>query len=102
MKQFSLIIIIFILFAAFTVQNNASVKLTQLVVPIPELTSFNLQNNLEIDFKKIPGIHLCQTSIMTKTLLLNYDSRRVKQNDIDHVFKKWECTPGQYSYQKLY
>ena len=102
MKQFCLLIIISILFAAFTVQKNNSVKLTQLVVTIPELNTFDLQKNLEMDLNKIRGVQLCETSLMTKTLMLNYDPRKVKQNKIDHVLKKWECTPGQYSYQKLY
>ena len=102
MKQFFLLIIFSILFAAFTVQKNNSVKLTQLVVTIPELTTSNLQKNLEIDLNNIRGVKLCETSLMTKTLMLNYDPRKVKQNEIDHVLKKWECNPGQYSYQKIY
>ena len=102
MKQFFLLIIFFILFAAFTVQKNNSVKLTQLVVTIPELTTSVLQKNLEMDLNNIRGVKLCETSLMTKTLMLNYDPRKVKQNEIDNVFKKWECKPGQPSYQKIY
>ena len=102
MKQFALLIIISIFFAAFTVQKNNPLKLTQLVVTIPELTSSNLQKNLELDLNNISGVKLCETSLMTKTLMLNYDPRKVSQNEIDHVLKKWECTKGQYSYQKIY
>ena len=102
MKQFVLLIIISILFAAFTVQKNISVKLTQLVVTIPELTTSDLQKNLEIDLNNIRGVQFCETSLMTKTLMLNYDPRKVKKNEIDYVFKKWECKPDQYSYQKIY
>ena len=102
MKQFFLLIIISILFAAFTVQKSNSVKLTQLVVTIPELTNSDLQKNLEMDLNNIRGVQLCETSLMTKTLMLNYDPRKVKQNEIDNVFKKWECKPGQPSYQKIY
>ena len=102
MKQFFLLIIFSILLAAFTVQKNNSVKLTQLVVTIPELTTSYLQKNLEMDLKNIRGVKLCETSLMTKTLMLNYDPRKVKKNEIDYVFKKWECKPDQYSYQKIY
>ena len=102
MKQFVLLITISILFAAFTVQKNISVKLTQLVVTIPELTTSDLQKNLEMDLNNISGVQLCETSLMTKTLMLNYDPRKVKQNEIDNVLKKWECKPNQYSYQKIY
>ena len=102
MKQIFLLIIITILFAVVTVKKSNSVKLTQLVVTIPELTTSDLQKNLEIDLNNIRGVQFCETSLMTKTLMLNYDPRKVKQKKIDHVLKKWECTPGQYSYQKLY
>ena len=102
MKQFALLIIISIFFAVFTVQKNNPLKLTQLVVTIPELTTSILQKNLELDLNNIRGVKLCETSLMTKTLMLNYDPRKVKQNEIDNVFKKWECKPGQPSYQKIY
>ena len=102
MKPIFLLIIITILFAAVTVKKSNSVKLTQLVVTIPELTTSDLQKNLEMDLNNISGVQLCETSLMTKTLMLNYDPRKVKQNEIDHVLKKWECTTGQYSYQKIY
>ncbi len=55
-----------------------------------------------MDLNKIRGVQLCETSLMTKTLMLNYDPRMVKQNEIDYVLQKWECKPGQYSYQKIY
>ena len=102
MKPIFLFIIIITLFAAVTVKKSNSVKLTQLVVTIPELTTSDLQKNLEMDLNKIRGVQLCETSLMTKTLMLNYDPRRVKQNEIDYVLQKWECKPGQYSYQKIY
>ena len=102
MKQFLLLIIFSILFAVFTVQKNNSLEFTQLVVTIPELTNSVLQKKLEMDLTNIKGVKLCETSLMTKTLMLNYDPRKVKQNEIDHVLMKWECTPGQYSYQKIY
>ena len=102
MKQFLLLIIISSLFAVFAVQKNNSVQLTQLVVTIPKLTTSELQKNLEIDLNNIRGVRLCETSLMTKTLMLNYDPKKVKQNEIDNVLKKWECKPGQYSYQKIY
>ena len=102
MKQFLLLIIFSILFAVFTVQKNNSLEFTQLVVTIPELTNSVLQKNLEIDLNNIKGVKLCETSLMTKTLMINYDPRKVKKNEIDYVFKKWECKPDQYSYQKIY
>ena len=102
MKQLFSLVIISILFAAFAVQKNTSAELIQLVVTIPELNSSELQKNLELEFKNLGGVKLCETSLMTKTLMMNYDHRKVRQNEIENVFQKWECNPGSYSYQKLY
>ena len=102
MKQLFSLFIISILFAAFAVQKNTSAELIQLVVTIPELNSSTLQKNLENEFKSLGGVKICETSLMTKTLMVNYDPRKVRQNQIENVFQKWECNPGSYSYQKLY
>ena len=102
MKHLFSFFIISILFAAFAVQKNTPVELTQLVVTIPELNSSKLQKNLELEFKNLGGVKICETSLMTKTLMMNYDHRKVGQNEIENVFQKWECNPDSYSYQKLY
>jgi hypothetical protein len=51
MKQLFSFFIISILFAAFTVQKNIPVELTQSVVTTPELNSSKLQKNLELELK---------------------------------------------------
>ena len=102
MKQLLLLIIISILFAAFTVQKNISAELTQLVVTIPELTTSDLQKKLEVDFSNLGGVQFCETSLLTKTLILQYDSKKLSSDEIEYVFRKWECKPGKFSYQKLF
>tara|TARA_B100000315_G_scaffold238031_1_gene255414 strand:+ start:47 stop:328 length:282 start_codon:yes stop_codon:yes gene_type:complete len=91
-----------ILFTAFAVQKNNSVELTQLVVTIPELNSISLQTDLEMDFNKMGGVQFCETSLLTKTMVLKYNSRKIAQTEIKNVFRKWECNPREYYYQKLY
>ena len=102
MKQLLLLIIISILFAAFTVQKNISAELTQLVVTIPELTTSDLQKKLEVDFSNLGGVQFCETSLLTNTLILKYDSKKLSSDEIEYVFRKWECKPGKFSYQKLF
>tara|TARA_B000000460_G_C21174113_1_gene246717 strand:+ start:55 stop:336 length:282 start_codon:yes stop_codon:yes gene_type:complete len=91
-----------ILFTAFSVQKNNSAELTQLVVTIPELNSISLQTDLEMDFNKMGGVQFCETSLLTKTMVLKYNSRKIAQTEIKNVFRKWECNPREYYYQKLY
>ena len=102
MKQLLLLITISILFATFTVNKYSSVDLTQLVVTIPELTTSDLKKKLELDFTNLSGVVKCETSIMTKTLMMKYDDNKVSSDKIQSVFQKWGCTPGEYSYKKLY
>ena len=102
MKQFFLLITISILFASFTVKKYSSVDLTQLVVTIPELTTLDLKEKLELDFNNLAGVRRCESSLMTKTLMMKYDDRKVSSDKINSVFQKWGCIPGEYSYQKLY
>ena len=102
MKQLFSLFIISILFAAFAVQKNTSAELIQLVVTIPELNSSEFQKNLELEFKSLGVVQICETSLMTKTLMMNYDPQKVRQSKINNVFQKWECNPSSYSYQKLY
>ena len=87
---------------AFSVQKNNSAELTQLVVTIPELNSISLQTDLEMDFNKMGGVQFCETSLLTKTMVLKYNSRKIAQTEIKNVFRKWECNPREYYYQKLY
>ena len=87
---------------AFAVQKNNSAELTQLVVTIPELNSISLQTDLEMDFNKMGGVQFCETSLLTKTMVLKYNSRKIAQPEIKNVFRKWECNPREYYYQKLY
>ena len=102
MKQFFLLITISILFATLTVNKYSPVDITQLVVTIPELTTSDLKEKLELDFNNLSGMIKCETSIMTKTLMMKYDDNKVSSDEIQSVFQKWGCAPDEYSYQKLY
>ena len=102
MKQLFSLFIISILFAALALQNNTPAELIQLVVTIPELNSISLQTDLEMDFNKMGGVQFCETSLLTQTMVLKYNSRKIALTEIENVFRKWECNPREYSYQKLY
>ena len=102
MKQFFLLIAISIVFATFTVKKYNPKDVTQLVVTIPQLSIPGLKEKLELDFNNMTGVSKCEASLMTKTMLMKYDAREVSPEQIQSIFQKWSCTPGEYSYQKLY
>ena len=95
------IIIFFILLTAFSVQRFDSPELIQMVVTLPDLDSRQLQKDLEMDIEKLYGIEFVETSLMSKTMVINFDSEKVSPVDIEHILDKWECSVGASSFQSL-
>ena len=102
MKQLLPLLILSLLFAAISIQQDSAFELTQLVVSIPGLNSLTLKDDLEKDFTKLKGVSFCETSLLTKTMVLHYDATKLSSTDIYSVFRKWGCNPVEFSYQKLY
>ena len=101
MKQLLPITIITILLTAFTVQKLDSKEITQMVLLVPELNSKALQKDLEADFHNLPGIKFIETSLISKTLVLNYDAHKLSLEEVDHILNKWGCGPGESSFHNL-
>ena len=101
MKQLLPVTIFIILLTAFTVQKLDSQEITQMVLTVPELNSKELQKDLEADIFKLPGIKFIETSLITKTLILNYDARKLSLEEVDHILHKWGCSQGESSFHSL-
>ena len=101
LKQLLLVTIFTILLTAFTVQKLDSKEITQMVLLVPELNSIELQKDLETDINKLPGIMFIETSLISKTLVLNYDAHKLSLEEFDHILHKWGCSPGESSFHNL-
>ena len=101
MKQLITVTLFSILLTAFTVKILDPKDITQMVVTLPELTSQALQKDLEADIHNLSGIQFIETSLISKTLILNYDARRLSLKEIDYILNKWGCSPGESSFQTL-
>ena len=101
MKQLLPVTIFTILLTAFTVQKLDSKEITQMVLLVPELNSIELQKDLETDINKLPGIMFIETSLISKTLVLNYDAHKLSLEEVDHILHKWGCGPGESSFHNL-
>ena len=86
---------------AITLQKLNSKEITQMVVTLPELNSIELQRDLEMDINKLPGIKFIETSLISKTLVLNYDAHKLSLEEVDHILHKWGCSPGESSFHNL-
>ena len=86
---------------AFTVKRFDSPKIIQMVITLPELNSKAIQMDLEADIKNLSGIEFIETSLLSQTMILNYDSRKLSINEFDYILQKWGCRAGESSFQSL-
>ena len=101
MKHLLYVFFFSVLITAFAAQRFDSPELTQMVVTLPELNSKELQIALESDIHKLSGIQFIETSLITKTLIINYDSRKMFPEDVEYILNKWGCTLGESSFQNI-
>ena len=101
MKQLLLVTTFTILLTAFTVQKLDSKEITQMVMTLPELNSKALQKDLESDILNLPGIEFIETSLISKTLILNYNAHKLSLDEVDHILNKWGCSTGKSSFHNL-
>ena len=101
MKQLLPATLFTILLTAFTVQKYNPQELTQMVATLPELNSRALQKDLETDINNLSGVQFIETSLISKTLILNYDPQKLPLEEIDHILHKWGCSQGKTSYHNL-
>ena len=86
---------------AFTVKRFDSPKIIQMVITLPELNSKAMQMDIEADMHNLSGIKFIETSLLSKTMILNYDSRKLSFNEFDYIFQKWGCRASESSFQSL-
>ena len=95
------IILFPILITAFTVNKFDAQELTQMVVTLPELNSQTLLKGLEADINNLSGIQFIDLSLISKTLVINYDTHKTSYVDILHALQKWGCSPDELSFHNL-
>ena len=72
-----------------------------MVVTLPGLNSRAIQMDLEADIHNLPGVQFIETSLISQTLILNYDARKLSLVKIEHILHKWGCGPGESSFHNL-
>ena len=101
MKQLLFVSLFSILLTAFTVQKYDSEDITQMVMTLPELNSIERQRDLEEDIHNLSGIQFIEISLNSKTLILNYDARKLSLEKFNYILYKWGLIPGESSFLAL-
>tara|TARA_B100000945_G_C20214544_1_gene517671 strand:+ start:326 stop:634 length:309 start_codon:yes stop_codon:yes gene_type:complete len=102
MKQFIIFILVSLFLCVFAFNNYSNSNITQLVINLPELSKPLIKEKLEIEFAKLPGVMSFEISLMSNTLLIIYNDRKLDSIKINNIFQKWGCNPIEYSYLKLH
>jgi len=101
LKQFLALTIILFSLAILVSGNNSHPYYTQAVIRIPQLNSSEIQQRIEKSFCDLSGVQSCEASVLTQTLTLIYDDRKINRSDIDRLLNRWGCQPEEYLFNKL-
>ncbi len=101
MKHILTIILLAFFLAVFTVKSFDSSENVEMVTTLPELNSIKMQRDLEVDIGRLPGVKFVETSLSTRTLMLNYNSKRLSKKSIENTINKWGCTPVDPSFRSI-
>ena len=86
---------------AFISTNTSSGSQTEVVISLDDFSDPQIHKNIKREFSKISGVSLCETSLKTKTVVVQFDQRKFQISDIKNVFKKWECKVKDMSFHNL-
>lgn len=103
MKKYIFIFIISSLFLLVirTVSNQASPSI-QIIINTPSLNSHELVANIQSELSKIKGISYYELSLPSRSVLINYDDKKIDKDDILAVFNKWGCKNYKISYNPIF
>ena len=101
LKQIIGLIVVSLIFVLLVSGDANSMDVTQVVVTIPNLNSFEIQKQIEKEFSSLNGMNCCKSSLVTHTLTLQYNDQKIKRTDIEKILLKWGCEPERYSFNKL-
>ena len=95
------IILIALFLAVFSAKTIDSTENIEMVATLPELDSRKMQRDLEVDIGNLPGVGFVETSLSTKTIMLNYNSNKLSKNAIENTIIKWGCTSVDPSFRSI-
>ena len=75
---------------------------TQIIINTPSLNSYEMVENIQSELSKIKGISYYELSLPSSSVLINYDDKRVDENDILAAFNKWGCKKYEISYNPIF
>ena len=101
MKQLIFISLSIFFIGVVSFWNSTTLADTQVVVCVDGL-DMKLQTFIERELSGLNGVDFCESSLMTRTIILNIDDSIVSEKDLIHTLKKWGINAKEFHYSKLH
>ena len=101
MKQVIAFLLLSFLCAFISINTSSHGSQTEAVISLDDFSDPQIHKNIKQEFSKINGVSFCETSLRTKTVVVQFDEHKFQISDIKNVFKKWECKVKDMSFHSL-
>ena len=101
MKQVIAFLLLSFLCAFISTNTSSRGSRTEAVISLDDFSDPQIHKNIKQEFSKINGVSFCETSLKTKTVLVQFDENKFQISDIKNVFNKWECKVKDMSFHSL-
>ena len=101
MKQVIVFLLLSLLCAFISTHTSSRGTQTEVVISLDDFSDPQIHRNIKQEFSKINGVSFCETSLKTKTVVVQFDEHKFQISDIKNVFNKWECKVKDMSFHSL-
>ena len=101
MKQVIAFLLLSFLCAFISTNTSSGGCQTEVVISLDGFSDPQIHKNIKQEFSKINGVSFCETSLKTKTVVVQFDERKFQISDIKNVFSNWECKVKNMSFHSL-
>ena len=101
MKQVIAFLLLSFLCAFISTNTSFGGCQTEAVISLDDFSDPQIHKNIKHEFSKINGVSFCETSLKTKTVVVQFDERKFQISDIENVFSKWGCKVKNMSFHSL-
>jgi len=101
MKQVIAFLLLSFLCAFISINTSSRGSQTEAVISLDDFSDPQIHKNIKEEFSKINGVSFCETSLRTKTVVVQFDEHKFQISDIKNVFNKWECKVKDMSFHSL-
>ena len=101
MKQVIAFLLLSFLCAFISTNTSSAGSQTEAIISLDDFSDPQIHKNIIQEFSKINGVSFCETSLKTKTVVVQFDEHKFQISDIKNVLNKWECKVKDMSFHSL-